>query len=65
MRLGSVQQAVKCAVMPLLLGVDVILGQQFMTSHNALYFFLESTRFFSHSHMHVVVFTNYFITLLI
>jgi hypothetical protein len=36
MRLGSVQQAVKCAVMPLLFGVDVILGQQFMTSHKCI-----------------------------
>jgi hypothetical protein len=36
MRLGSVQQAIKCAVMPLLFGVDVILGQQFMTSHKCI-----------------------------
>jgi hypothetical protein len=36
MRLGSVQQAVKCAVMPLLFGVDVILGHQFMTSHKCI-----------------------------
>ena len=36
LRLGSVHQAVKCAVMPLLYGVDVILGQQFMVSHKCI-----------------------------
>lgn len=36
LRLGSVHQAVRCSVMPLLHGVDVILGQQFMTSHKCI-----------------------------
>ena len=36
LRLGSVHQAVKCAVMPLLYGVDVILGQQFMIPHKCI-----------------------------
>lgn len=36
LRLGSYHQAVRCVVMPLLHGVDVILGQQFMTSHKCI-----------------------------
>ena len=34
--LGSYHQAVRCVVMPLLHGVDVILGQQFITSHKCV-----------------------------
>ena len=36
LRLGHYQQSVRCVVMPLLHEVDVILGEQFMTSHKCI-----------------------------